>query len=508
MQRGKAMRHFERFRQRRQPADGAYVDVGSLRRRQCLYIRLRVLSQGAAELQTPTVGINQQFTAEPRFQCFQAAIETAVVAIARQHHDRIGRHRTINHQEAARVGKRQHYGKYKNYKDSCHISPSDFKITTNLNRPPKKPAHQHYSTGSKVTYLGTAEARKSTVFGENIGTLIAAMQQPSTKAGRREPRFPLQMPILVFGYDRLGRAFMEQAQTLDISLAGARLTGLSSEVTPGFILAVQQGDRRARFQVLWVGQAHSELEGHIGLRCVEVGGHTRKRILCIEANPLEEALQRSYLETAGYDFVCCAEWRQGLAVFQESAFDLLMVDVQPGCEEPGDFISFVRQNSPRTRIMLLSNSPGRIPEVLLNQANSFIDKANSRHELLTVVEEMIGAGNQMRWPLARLAARYLLETPVLISSRRSSVLSIEGRSKDISELGLGVEAEGELAPGELVRLDFRLPGDDVDLTPEATVRRRVGSHYGFEFVSIAHDRLEELRLICQKLPRISLPQPV
>jgi CheY-like chemotaxis protein len=316
------------------------------------------------------------------------------------------------------------------------------------------------------------------------------------------------MPILVFGYDRFGRAFMEQAQTLDISLAGARLTGLSSEVAPGFILAVQQGDRRARFQVLWAGQAKSELEGHVGLQCVEVGGHTRKRILCIEGNPSEEALQRSYLETAGYEFVCCADWHQGRAIFQESAFDLLMVDVQPGGGELGDFISFVRQNSPRTRVMLLSNSPGRIPEILLNQADGFIDKANSRHELLTVVEEMIGAGNQMRWPLARLAARYTLDTPVSILSRSRSGVSIQGRSVDISELGLGAEVADDLALGELVRLCFRLPGNDFDLTPEASVRRRLGSHYGFEFVSIERERLEEIRLACQKLPRISLPQPV
>ncbi len=142
------------------------------------------------------------------------------------------------------------------------------------------------------------------------------------------------MPTLVFGYDRSGRAFMEQAQTLDISIAGARLTGLSSEVAPGFILAVQQGDRRARFQVLWVGEPNTDLEGHIGLQCVEVGGHTRKRILCIEANPSEQALQRSYLETAGYELVCRADWRQGMAVFQESAFDLLMVDVQSGHDGP------------------------------------------------------------------------------------------------------------------------------------------------------------------------------
>jgi DNA-binding response OmpR family regulator len=334
------------------------------------------------------------------------------------------------------------------------------------------------------------------------------MQQEPTRTDRREPRFPLQMPTMVFGYDRSGRAFMEQAQTLDISIAGARLTGVSSEVAPGFILAVQQGDRRARFQVLWVGGPNTDLEGQIGLRCVEVGGHTRKRILCIEAYPSEKALERSHLETAGYELVCHTDWRQGMTVFQESAFDLLIVDVQSGHNEPEDFIGFVRLNSPRTRIMLLSNNPERIPETLLNQADGFINKSNSRHELLTVVEEMIGAANQVRWPLARLAARYTFDTPLSILLRRFRLsIDMQGRSTDISELGLGAELAGELAPGELVRLSFRLPGNEFDLMPQATVRRRSGSHYGFEFVSVEPARLEELRLACQKLPRISLPQP-
>jgi CheY-like chemotaxis protein len=330
----------------------------------------------------------------------------------------------------------------------------------------------------------------------------------STMAKRREPRFPLQMPILVFGYDCSGRAFMEQAQTLDISMAGACLTGLSSEVAPGFILAVQQGDRRARFQVLWVGRPNSDREGHIGLQCVEVGGHTRKRILYVETHPPERALLHSYLETAGYELVCRVDWRDAMAVFQESAFDLLMVDVLPGQDELADLISFVRTNSPRTRVVLLSNNPGRIPEILLNQADGFIDKCNSRHELLSVIEELIGAGNQIRWPLARLAARYMIDTPVSISVRRSGLLvGMEGKSTDISELGLGVEVGEDLVLGELVGLRFRLPGNDVDLTPQATVRRRLGMHCGFEFVCIERARLEQLRLTCQKLPRISLPQP-
>ncbi|MGA2989634.1 MAG: response regulator [Candidatus Korobacteraceae bacterium] len=326
---------------------------------------------------------------------------------------------------------------------------------------------------------------------------------------RREPRFPLQVATLVFGFDRAGRAFMEQAQTLDISSAGIRLIGVSSEVAPGSILAVQQGGRRARFQVLWVGDSGSDLAGHIGLQCVEVGGHTRKRILYLEADEAERALRRSYLETAGYEFICHADVQKAMQELQAAAFDLLLIDVAAGQSGLEEITTFVRQNSPRTRIMLLSRNPGRIPPPLLNQADGFVPKSGSRHELLIAVEEMIGPGNQIRWPLARLAARYQIEMPVAVLPRRLSLQQeFQGASTDISELGVGIELAEELVLGELVGLRFRLPGSHHDLTLRASVRRRTGSHYGLEFVSIERERLEEIRLACRNLPRLSLPQPV
>ena len=264
----------------------------------------------------------------------------------------------------------------------------------------------------------------------------------STRAGRREPRFPLQMPILVFGYDRSGRAFMEQAQTLDISIAGARLTGLSSEVAPGFILAVQQGDRRARFQVLWVGQANTDLEGHIGLQCVEVGGHTRKRILCIEANPAEAGfaallpgdrrlrvrLPRRLAARPWQSFrnrpSICLWWMFSREATSSGISSASCAGIRPAhgsCCSATIRAGFLKSCS--TRPTDSSTKPIRA------------------HELLTIVEEMIGAGNQMRWPLARLAARYTLETPVSISAsplRRFHQRARPGVRYQRARLGRGV----------------------------------------------------------------------
>jgi len=46
----------------------AYVDAGSLLRRQPLDVGLSNLRQGFAEYQVAVVGIDQEFAAEPRLQ--------------------------------------------------------------------------------------------------------------------------------------------------------------------------------------------------------------------------------------------------------------------------------------------------------------------------------------------------------------------------------------------------------------------------------------------------------
>src|SRR3954454_4068986 len=98
---------------------------------------------------------------------------------------------------------------------------------------------------------------------------------------RREERVSLRLRTVVSGVDRRGKVFREVADTLDFSTLGARLSGLSSELSPGSIVSLLQGDRCARFRVTWVGQDQTPTEGQIGLHCIEVATSETKRILYV-----------------------------------------------------------------------------------------------------------------------------------------------------------------------------------------------------------------------------------
>ena len=59
------------------------------------------------------------------------------------------------------------------------------------------------------------------------------------------------------------------ACTYDISEHGARVTGLRSVKEAGEVVAIERGKSKAFCRVVWVGEPNTELQGQIGLQCVE-----------------------------------------------------------------------------------------------------------------------------------------------------------------------------------------------------------------------------------------------
>jgi len=69
---------------------------------------------------------------------------------------------------------------------------------------------------------------------------------------RREPRTPIDLNLLVWGIDIHGERFLQEAHARDISLSGALLSGLETDVRSGDVIGVLCGQRKARFRVVWV----------------------------------------------------------------------------------------------------------------------------------------------------------------------------------------------------------------------------------------------------------------
>lgn len=76
---------------------------------------------------------------------------------------------------------------------------------------------------------------------------------------------------------------------------------------------------------------------------------------------------------------------------------------------------------------------------------------------------------------------------------------IEGRCGDLSEAGMGTLLPGEMSNGEVVGLNFLLPGSNHAWELRAVVRYRRGFHYGLEFLSLANSQREALKTYIQKL---------
>jgi hypothetical protein len=92
----------------------------------------------------------------------------------------------------------------------------------------------------------------------------------------------------------------------------------------------------------------------------------------------------------------------------------------------------------------------------------------------------MGMSNPPKWSVPRVEPRYLMDQRLIIRSERT----LHGRTKDISENGLGATVAGELNIGEVVELEFYLTGSLTPVKLRAEVRYRQGFQYGFHFLNI------------------------
>lgn len=84
-----------------------------------------------------------------------------------------------------------------------------------------------------------------------------------------QPRFNVDLLMRVFGMDADGRPFSQKAHARSIGDHGAKLSGLEKHLTPGDIIGVHFGDKKARCEVMSVADAGPERRIEVDVRLVE-----------------------------------------------------------------------------------------------------------------------------------------------------------------------------------------------------------------------------------------------
>ena len=98
--------------------------------------------------------------------------------------------------------------------------------------------------------------------------------------------------------------------------------------------------------------------------------------------------------------------------------------------------------------------------------------------------------------------RYRSSFPVLVTLLAADRYErLEAHCKDLSEAGIGVLLAAELASGEVVSLNFTLPGLPNPWDVRGVLRHRRGYHYGFEFFSLTGEQTSILKQLIHGLER-------
>jgi PilZ domain len=86
---------------------------------------------------------------------------------------------------------------------------------------------------------------------------------------RSAKRVHVALPLRITYWDKDKKPGLEMACTYDISPRGARITRLRCIKEAGEIVAIERGRNKSFCRVVWIGEPNSELQGQIGLQCIE-----------------------------------------------------------------------------------------------------------------------------------------------------------------------------------------------------------------------------------------------
>ena len=120
------------------------------------------------------------------------------------------------------------------------------------------------------------------------------------------------------------------------------------------------------------------------------------KILVIDDEVQLREMLKAVLEHAGYDVVLAADGNQGIKLFAEQSFDLIVTDLIMPDKEGLEIITEIHKARPETKIIAMSGG-GRVgPSGYLKYAEKLgaqvsLTKPFENHEFLACVEKLLSS---------------------------------------------------------------------------------------------------------------------
>ncbi len=220
----------------------------------------------------------------------------------------------------------------------------------------------------------------------------------------------------------------------------------------------------------------------------------KKRVLCIDDEPGLLDMERLVLESSGYEVFTATRGAEGLELLARAPVDLVLLDYHMP-EMTGEVVAReVRSRYPGVRVLLFAASPEDVPNRVLSLVDDFLCKGEPVTKLRLVIARLLGVPAAA--PPVRAALRFQVRLPVsLVMEREGRPLVMSGRSRDLSEDGIGGIVEGELNPEDTVWLRIPLPSGPA-IESRARVRHHTGAIYGLEFLGLETESKDDIRRFC------------
>src|SRR5258707_11075403 len=82
---------------------------------------------------------------------------------------------------------------------------------------------------------------------------------------RPELRVSADIPVRVWGMDADGKPFFQSALACNLSSDGAQLSQINHSLATGDVIGIQYGDKKARFEVIWIKPALVPQRNDVGV---------------------------------------------------------------------------------------------------------------------------------------------------------------------------------------------------------------------------------------------------